>query len=184
MNIPVFILPVFILPEGITRLRIFEQRYLNMVKIATKENGFAILSNMESGSDELIASWVDIINFDNGDDGVLVIDVQCKSLIKLTDSYIDKEQLMWANIEKFSHWQTQKDDDITVKLSRLLKSFFEQNDDIFTLYNNKFINKPNWVMARWLELLPIKNKDKEHFLLPDSYLKASNFLSSVLIVKN
>jgi Lon protease-like protein len=184
MNIPVFPLSVFLLPQGITRLKIFEQRYLNMVKIATKENGFAILHNTEGTVENCIASWVDIINFDKSDDGILQIDVKCKSLITLTEPYVDKERLMWATIDNSSHWQDEPHDDITLKLGELLQSLFEENEDLFTLYNNHFINKPNWILARWLELLPIKTDDKAHFLLPNSYLKANSFLSNILIVKN
>ncbi len=31
VNLPIFPLPVFLLPKGVTRLRIFEERYLKMV---------------------------------------------------------------------------------------------------------------------------------------------------------
>ena len=43
MKRAIFPLPVFILPEGATKLRIFEQRYLDMVKEAAKDNtGFVV----------------------------------------------------------------------------------------------------------------------------------------------
>ena len=188
MNIPIFPLPIFLLPQGITRLKIFEQRYLNMVKIATKENGFGILfdnkDNNENHTNPVIASWVDIINFNQNKEGILQIDVQCKSLITLTDVDMDKNNLMWATANKIPHWQPNQHDDLTIKLGEMLLSFFEQNSALFTLYNQQFIDQPNWIISRWLELLPIDNVHKESFLLSNSYSTACDFLSTVLLTKN
>lgn len=84
-TLPIFPLPVFLLPNGITRLRIFEPRYLKLVKIASTEQGFIILLQSEKPetTDITWGSWVEIINFDSGEDGVLEIDVKCKSLVKI-----------------------------------------------------------------------------------------------------
>jgi Lon protease-like protein len=184
MIIPVMPLAIFLLPLGITRLRIFEQRYLNMVKVASKENGFAILLHDKSDIDEPIASWVEIIDFDKTDEGILQIDVQCKSLVRVNNPSVDKNQLMWAGTEILPHWPVQSNDDTSLRLSHLLRMLFEENIDLFTLYGKNFVDKPAWVTARWLELLPIKNKEKAHFFLSNSYQQANSFLADLLIEKN
>ena len=184
MTIPIFPLPIFLLPEGITRLKIFEPRYLHMVKIATKENGFAILSQDKNNLESVVASWVDIINFDQTNEGVLQIDVQCKSLVSLTNLFTDKNHLMWGNAKSTAHWQPHQHNELTLTFAKMLQDFFEQHDELYSLYNNNFINKPNWVLSRWLELLPVNNASKANFLLPNSYSAANNFLSSVLLTKN
>jgi len=183
ITIPIFPLAIFLLPQGITRLRIFEKRYLNMVKLASKAHGFAILLNNESDNDNncRIASWVDIIDFDTSEDGILQIDVKCKSLIALHSSYIDEEQLMWAKFDTYQHWQEHQHDATTQKFSELLKRFFQHSKELTKLYNNEYINQPNWVIARWLELLPIKNEYKAHFFLSDTYEKATEFLTELLL---
>ena len=82
MNIPIFPLSIYLLPQGITRLRIFEQRYLNMVKNVHKTNGFVISYYQDSPNLDIESkisawgSWVEIVNFMQGDDGILVIDVK------------------------------------------------------------------------------------------------------------
>lgn len=184
MKIPVFPLSIFLLPEGVTRLRIFEQRYLNMVKIASKAHGFAILLNSDNNSSYRIASWVEIIDFDTTDDGILQIDVQCKSLIALHDSYTDEHELMWSSFSPWQHWQSHQHNETTRKFSDLLKKFFQLSKELTKLYNHEFVNQPNWVIARWLELLPINNKYKAHFFLADTYDKANDFLSELLLQKN
>ena len=63
INLPIFPLSIFLLPEGVTRLRIFEARYLKMVSMAMKNNGFVVLpiANEEQVEDELTGSWVEIL---------------------------------------------------------------------------------------------------------------------------
>jgi len=180
MNIPIFPLSVFMLPQGMTRLRIFEQRYLKMVKLADKTNGFAIMINSQKDKQSAIASWVEITNFDLGSDGILVIDVRCKSLVRLSEQSMDDDGLMWSNISPLGHWPKAKHSSVTHEFSQLLQSFFEQSDELTALYSGGFVDQPDWVMARWLELLPIQTKDKECFFNELSYQQAQHFLTNIL----
>jgi hypothetical protein len=181
--LPVFPLPIFLLPGGITRLRIFEPRYLKMVKLATQANGFAILLNEAERSKLNVswASWVDIINFDQGDDGMLIIDVKCKALVKLIDVEVDKDNLRHANVTKIEHWPSEEHDKVTKQLSSSLLTVFEQNVALSELYQDTFIDNANWVLARWLELLPIALTTKQVFAAKRSFLQAKSFIQSVVL---
>ncbi|WDE04187.1 hypothetical protein SG34_023020 [Thalassomonas viridans] len=184
MKLPIFPLPVFILPQGMTRLKIFEPRYLNMVKIAAKENGFAILLDPWRGEHSPVASWVEITNFDVSDNGILLIDVQCKGLITISDAYRDQDNLMWANITLVQHWPEHEHNKLTRLFSQLLKAFFEQSEGLSALYGGSFIDRPNWVVARWLELLPVEHEYKANFFAASSYESAQLLLSTVLSENN
>lgn len=168
------------LPEGMTRLRIFEQRYLKMVKLSDKTNGFAIMLNSQKGNKVPIASWVEITNFDQGSDGILVIDVRCKSLVSLHSSSVDDDGLMWSTISPMGHWPKAKHCKVTQQFSRLLQSFFEQSNELSGLYLSGFVDQADWVIARWLELLPLTTRDKECFFSEFSYPQAQHFLSNIL----
>ena len=65
LTLPIFPLPVFILPGGIIRLRIFEPRYLKMIKIATQGEGFVIWLNPQTSEKPMIkwGSWVEVVKF-------------------------------------------------------------------------------------------------------------------------
>ena len=187
MNIPTFPLPVFLLPQGITRLRIFEQRYLHMIKIATKNSGFVIVLN-EYLNDALIeseitGSWVEVVNFFTSDEGILIVDVKCKSLVSVEISYKDKLNLLWSTCKPISHWKSAEHNKTTLNMSKSLRLFFEQSNDLSSLYINKFIDTPNWVISRWLELLPIPSHEKTCFFEETSYLQAQQFLSGLLSEK-
>lgn len=183
MNLPVFPLPVFLLPGGVTRLRIFEPRYLKMVRVATQEQGFVILlhEKQEHLFEKNWASWVDIINFDQGNDGMLLIDVKCKSLVKLNNLTVDLDRLHHADTRLIPHWPDQVHDDVTQKLSTSLLNVFEQNEPLNSLYQDTFDDNANWVVSRWLELVPVKLSAKAVFADKQSFEQAKEFLESIVL---
>lgn len=185
MNLPVFPLPIFLMPEGVTRLRIFEPRYLKMVKLATTQNGFVILLNDQNKMDNTNnwASWVDIVNFDQGEDGMLNIDVKCKALVTLSNMTQDKDKLHHSDVRIISHWPAREHDEVTQRLSASLLSIFEQNKELSALYQDVFIDKPNWVLSRWLEFIPVSLKTKSSFAEQGSFYQAKQFIEDVVIEK-
>lgn len=182
-TLPVFPLPVFLLPNGITRLRIFEPRYLKLVKIATTEQGFVILLNANSSPLPEIkwGSWVDIINFDKGEDGVLEVDVKCKSLVSILSLENDNQQLSFARVTEISHW-SQKTKQIKFnELSTSLEAVFENDKMLDELYHEKSTHNASWVVARWLELLPINLNIKNTFINDYSYQEAESFVHDIIL---
>lgn len=194
LNIPIFPLPVFLLPNGITRLRIFEPRYLKMVSIASQAHGFALLYQTKEQPAPKWASWVEIINFDQ-QEGLLIIDIKCKSLVAISDLTPDEDQLNFANIEPIKHWPHAESDTLTEKLSLSLQGAFNDHQSLQTLYQDDphfqqvFNQQPhhfdaNWVVARWLEILPLEPKVKNIFTKRDSFDQAKTFLLSIIAKEN
>lgn len=186
-RLPTFPLGVFLLPAGITRLKVFEPRYLRLVRIAMKEHGFVILPNTNeanntniSKSEMLWGSWVDIVNFDQGDDGVLEIDVQCKSLVRVNVLAKETDALHFADVQVLKHWAEKVSSKRNVTLSHSLARLFENNHLLDEIYPNKHINDRYWVIARWLELLPVNLTIKHQFVLEDSFAQAERFVGSII----
>lgn len=191
VNLPLFPLPIFLLPQGITQLRIFEPRYLKMISIATKGQGFIIQLNSaandnnhasENNSDKpLWGSWVEVINFAQDSGGVLTVDVKCRSLVNMTDISTDEDNLAFAKVTLKTHWPEISFNQLSHELTLPLVELFEKSDDLSQLYQSTFINEANWVLARWLELLPIDLKVKDMFADHNSYHKALKFVHSVIV---
>lgn len=188
-HLPIFPLPVFLLPGGITRLRIFEQRYLKMIQIASKGSGFVITSNKTNSNKESIVetqedewgSWVDIINFDQGDDGVLEVDVKCKNLVQLLSIDKDKDNLHFGDVKISSHWSQSDVKAENIPLFHSLVSVFEQSPLLESLYKDEMTANTHWVIARWLEILPINPEVKTLFSKDDSFQTAQEFVRSVVL---
>ena len=182
MQLPVFPLPVFLLPEGVTRLRIFEPRYKKLVSIATRESGFALTVYKPDAEFEVSqwAAWVDIIDFFD-DGGMLHIDVRTKSLVKMSGLNYDEDNLRFAHCEPISHWPQMPANDYHTALADKLEEIFSLNSDIKNLYTQPQFDNPNWVCARYLELLPLSMEQKEVFVDPYSFDKAQNFLHTIML---
>lgn len=181
-TLPVFPLPVFILPGGITRLRIFEPRYLKMIKISSQGQGFVIwLKTPESQkTHNTWGSWVNIVNFDQGDDGILEVDVKCQSLVELTSLSKDSDNLHFADVTPLSHWSQENIHSGTSSLSQSLELLIAKDTLLQSLYSDKSICNDNWVVARWIELLPIKEEVKATFVSDHNFAEAEHFVQSII----
>lgn len=183
--LPIFPLPVFMLPGGISRLRIFEPRYLKMIKIATKAQGFVIWSNHQVSNSSSFewGSWVDIINFDQGDDGILEIDVKCKSLVEIPVIKKNADNLHFGEIKKISHWSQNlsEPDPVMDELTIGIEEVFENNATLKMLYVEKPTDNISWVIARWLELLPVDLSIKSSFVAQYGFIEAKGFVESIIL---
>ena len=167
VNLPIFPLPVFLLSKGVTRLRIFEKRYLKMVAHAMKNDGFIVLpyGKAEKVSDMPTGSWVEIVNFDQGEDGLLLIDVQCKCLVDIHLTTQDKDKLHHG--------------DVSIKKHKA----FDENTELTALYRQAYFSQDSWVVARWLELLPVNIDEKRLFVEPGSFGAAKEFLQNIILLE-
>ncbi len=187
-NLPIFPLPVFLLPGGITRLRIFEQRYLKMIQIASKGSGFVIVSTKThldkestvTTQDNEWGSWVDIVNFDQGDDGVLEVDVKCKNLVELLSIDKDEDSLHFSDVKITPHWSHVDTETENIVLFHSLVSVFEQSPLLDRLYKNDMTANTHWVIARWLEILPVSLEVKTLLSKSDSFQTAQDFVHSIV----
>lgn len=183
INLPIFPLPIFLLPQGITRLRIFEARYLKMVSLAMKNNGFVILPKAKTPKsvDLMTGSWVEIIDFDQSDNGLLLIDVRCKCLVDINKMQQDKDQLHHGEVSSREHWPDISVDATSERMATSLKQVFINNSELDVLYADKYFQQASWIVARWLELLPVKLEEKSAFIAPDSFYRAMQFIQGIIL---
>ncbi len=182
--LPVFPLSVFILPEGKVRLRIFEAKYLRMLSLIANHQCFVIqltpsLPVMKKNS---WGSLVEIQDFNQGGDGILEIDVLCKSLVYTNNIYKDDNELTFAQVTPFSHWsETIADKSMSSEvLANELNNIFEDNDMLKAFYQTRPLDNIHWVVARWIELLPLSATIKNLFVHIDSFSSAKDFVDSVI----
>jgi Lon protease-like protein len=187
MKRAIFPLPLFILPDGYTRLRIFEPRYLTMVKNALKDETGFVLCAFEHHTPLNVSPQgclMDIIDFDQDDNGMLLIDIKAIKSVQIEDSIINEDELRFGTLTDINtpFWYNH-DTPITgdnAHLANALRVVFEQNEDLKTLYRNTYFEQLPWVAARWLELLPISIEKKQQLAFETSFEKLQNFLHTVI----
>lgn len=182
ITLPILPLSLFLLPGGITRLRIFESRYLKMVRIASQGQGFVIqLHHKETKvSDKAWGSWVEIINFSQAEDGILEIDVKCKSLVEIGSIHSDIDNLQHGDIKAMDHWSKLPTSPVSDELSQSLKRVIESNYILRELYTETDTDNPNWVVARWLEILPVHLTHKNVFIDKLTFEESKDFVKAII----
>lgn len=187
MKRAIFPLPVFILPSGYTRLRIFEPRYLDMVKEALKaEHGFVLCQyDVESYLNvPQYGCLVDIIDFSQDEQGQLLIDVAAKSVVKISDVSQNKQQLRYGQLNAtediFWFQQPRQLTDKDKCLQMALEQLFASNVQLNELYRETHFDELNWVVARWLELLPISIDKKQQLAFKSDFANIHSFLHTVI----
>ncbi|MBB1269321.1 LON peptidase substrate-binding domain-containing protein [Shewanella sp. SR44-3] len=197
-SLGVFPLPLFLLPSGNTRLRIFEPRYLSMISGSSKGGGFAIAcfdKTLKTG----LPTWgtrVEVIDFHSGDDGVLVVDVQGLHLVTLEDVKPRRDGLLVAQTQYKPHWaqlekpvskvksqtaEQQQIDARMLSLTRVLKNIFSEHTQLTQIYPQTYFSSPQWVCARFLEILPLSLNEKEKFIKPMTLEHSQTFLYTLVL---
>jgi len=172
MKHALFPLNTVIFPGTILPLKIFEQRYLGLIKDCMKQQkGFVtvlISDGKEVGATPQIYSagcYVEIIDWESLENGLLGISVQAKSRVQLSHSTIMDDGLLLAETTLI---QSTLDDNPTLPeafkpLSNTLKELLAH--PFATRYKDKVdFNNSADICYRLSELLPISNKQKQLLL--------------------
>lgn len=185
LSLPIFPLSVFILPEGRLRLRIFEAKYIKMLSLISAHQTFVIqlTSKTEDIKHNDWGSLVKIKDFHQGVDGLLEIDVHCCSLVQLSNIKFDENNLAFAKIKPLEHWSQNNDDDsmTSSELEIALNEVINSNVLLTRFYQHRLLKSSHWVIARWLEILPISLTVKNQFVLENNFYQAKGFVNDVII---
>jgi hypothetical protein len=65
-------------------------------------------------------------------------------------------------------------------LASALNNTLERNDMLSQFYQTRQLNNVHWVVARWIELLPLSVSVKNLFVQIDSFSSAKEFVDSVI----
>ncbi|MCG9678077.1 LON peptidase substrate-binding domain-containing protein [Vibrio sp. Isolate24] len=182
-EIMLFPLGSMLLPEGKMKLRIFEPRYKRLIKEASQSDGTFGICLVEQ--DELSASsrlssfgsLAKIVDFELLEDGLLgvtVVGLRCFEIKRIRTEFdgLRKARIEWRTSWEFSQLSQQHE-----YLSEQLRNVYEQFPQLGDLYDQCFFDDASWVSQRWLELLPVPQKQFDFLLRQKDCTKALEFLS-------
>ncbi|PHZ58873.1 ATP-dependent protease [Photobacterium leiognathi] len=180
MQIPLFPLDIYLLPGGVSKLRIFEPRYIKLVKIAATNNyGFGLCMSIDNTICHF-GTRVVITDFDSLPDGVLSITIQAKELFLLDDHWRDEDELYFGEISAVPNWRSTDIDYTDVEIANSLKLLFKEHPDHASYYPSPNFNDMTWVCQRWLEILPLEVNQKQWFMSRNDHTAALSFLHTVI----
>ncbi len=177
-TIPLFPLNTVVFPGGVQPLRIFEQRYLTMIKQAIADNTpfgiCAIREGTETGSPALpytIGTLVHVTDWDMPQNGILHIDTLAQERFVIRNTQTDSSGLIMGTVESVSP-------EPAVVIPDDLELAVEILRHIIDEYGNAHFPAPHafdnavWVGYRLSEVLPLKLSIKQDLLeMNDSVMR-------------
>lgn len=186
MKLPLFPLNSIIFPGGVLPLRIFEPRYLDMVKDCVRDQSEFVICLIKDGIEtsssakfQQIGTACRIIDWETLPDGLLGITAQGVSRVKISSTESQSNQLLTGEViylkesddeslpSKYDEWAHL----ISVIIQELGKPFNEQNQNL---------ESAQWVGARLTEYLPFELEQKQRILEMDHPIIRLEHLYDVL----
>ncbi len=179
--VPLFPLHTVLFPGGVLPLKVFEARYIDMVRDCMKrEAPFGVVlikSGQEVGKaaePEAIGCLAHILQWDMDQPGILMLRTQGGARFRILQTRQLPNDLLQARIEKIADDITQPISDMHVRCAKALKIVTDgilakgraEHGDAF---DNPFamplqFDQSGWVANRWCEILPIPLKARQKLL--------------------
>jgi Lon protease-like protein len=184
---PLFPLSAHLLPGGRMSLRIFEPRYVRMIKeVCAADTGFGVCMVDSQGNKNKnehiypIGTFCKVTDFDLLDDGFLGVTVEGQTCFKINSITTQPDELRIGECENIDTWSSESASLPISPMDDKLKEIFENYPELKAMYQTPQFNDPIWVIYRWLELLPVDASQKQEFLKHKDCTKALEYLAQLV----
>ncbi len=188
-NIPLFPLSGHVLPGGVMRLRIFEPRYLRMVRevCAQGDDGrVGMCMFNDNGSVEhnthihSVATLARVIDFEHRDDGLLGITVEGVEPCEIAAIRVDSDGLRRGDVTIREPWQETPLPASYTHLAERLCQVYSEYPELGECPSDDRLARADWVCQRWLELLPVDAKVKQELLREPCCSRTLDYLAGLI----
>ena len=195
-KIPLFPLKIVLFPGGVIPLRVFEKRYVDMVRKCLRDNEpFGIVTLVKTNEDNPlpfanIGVLVKIIDTDVSQPGLFNIKCLAEEKIAIESAKQDEDGLWIGNVMVLDPENEipLPDDLIATRIyfERLLESLKKESKDESLLPFEKpyQLDSCNWLANRWCEILDMPLEQKQRMLELDSPLLRLDLINDILSNKN
>jgi Lon protease-like protein len=185
-SIPLFPLNTVLFPGGRLSLRIFEARYVDMVRRCMREStGFGVVlirEGVEAGGPAqtfAVGTLARIIDFDQLDQGLLGITAVGERRFHVVGREVRKDGLNTGTVE----WLTDRDASAPLPdftpYAHLLEHLLPELGDLYAGVAPQ-LDDAAWVVGRLLEILPLPLADKQLCLEMDDPARRLALLRSIV----
>jgi Lon protease-like protein len=186
VEISLFPLNTVLFPGGVLPLRIFEPRYLDMVKRCMREgSAFGVVLIRSGGETQSSAATYDvgtlaqIVDFDQLPEGLLGITTRGTQRFRAHQKRVLDDGLHVAEIQ-----QVPADPEIALpeeftRYAKLLEQALPQMGDFFKYLQPNYEDAA-WVASRLAEVLPIALEDKQRLLEMDDPISRLHILEPLI----
>jgi len=186
-NIPIFPLSAVLFPGGDLPLRIFEQRYIDMVRECSASGtcfGVCLVNNSEGenrpATHMSIGTMAEICDFSTLDDGLLGIVAEGRQRFIIQRTRMRDNGLLMAEVNTLAESEAVDIPEEYSVLSLIAQRFMEQVGGNYPSFRPADLQDASWVGYRLSELLPLENTEKQTLLQITDPLERLQLLLNVL----
>jgi len=186
-DLPLFPLQTVLFPDGYLNLRIFEQRYIDMVRECSLKAGcfgVCLVGNSEGSNRPAnhmrVGTTAEICDFSTLDDGLLGITAYGRQKFIIQETRMRDNGLLMAEVETLDETDPVDVPDEYAVLSMITGRFMEQVGKNYPSFQPELLQDANWIAYRLAELLPLENSEKQALLQMDDPLERLQLLVDVL----
>ena len=195
-SIPLFPLNLVIFPEGILPLRIFEMRYLDMVRACLRnKSNFGVVALVVDSTSKLknglpfanVGTSFTIIDVNVTEPGLMNIRCLGQKRFRIKSAFQQVDGLWLGEVEDIENDATMIiPDDLKMTqeyMQQLIETLSEQNiaDEYLPFIKPFKVSDCNWVANRWCEILTMPLIQKQRMLELDSPLVRLELVQDLLI---
>lgn len=179
--LPLFPLKTVLFPDGILPLKVFEARYIDMIRECMKDNApfgvVLIKSGQEVGNaaePEEVGCLAHITGWDMETLGVMMLRTQGGERFRIRQTRVLPDQRLEARVEMIAPDSPAPASDIHVTCAKTLKIVIddvnakgraEQGSGFVSPFSHPIrLDSASWVANRWCEILPIPLKARQKLL--------------------
>jgi Lon protease-like protein len=170
-ELPLFPLRTVLFPGGDLRLRIFEPRYLDMVRQCSRtDSGFGIcliLDGEEAGTPAVPVAFgtrARIVDFYSEQDGLLGLQVRGADRFHVRRSRVRDNGLIVGTIETIDEPPPQPVAPEHFLLAQLLENLVDRFGGVYASAGRDCFDDATWVGYRLAEMLPFSNSERQAML--------------------
>jgi len=187
INIPLFPLPAVLFPGGYLSLRVFEQRYIDMVRECTATNqcfGVCLINNRENAdhaaTHHRLGTTAEICDFSTLDDGVLGIKAHGKQRYVINQTHMCANGLLMVDVNILAEETAVDVPGQYSVLSLITSRMMEQVGSHYPSFQPADLQNAVWIGYRLSELLPLENDERQSLLQLIDPLQRLQILLEVL----
>lgn len=186
---PLFPLDTVVFPEGVVPLRIVEPRYIDLVSMCMKQaTGFGVcaqqpMNNSTLSAPHAVGTLVDIIDFEQRDDGYLGITVAGRQRFHAVSMHQAANGLWWGTLEFLDENLDAPCPAEFDTLKQVAEALFEQAGAPWDQCQTDF-DSARWLSARLTELLPFDPATKHNLLATDDPIERLRQIQPLVRIEN
>lgn len=172
-----------LLPNGRLELRVIDPADLSIIADVFKEKYPCAVGMFRADGHPpcySILTQCDIIDFNQLADETLAVVLEGKQRVKVLSGAQQADGHWLVKTLCCPNWMSEPITDEFALISLALEQFYEVNPEMAELYPNVELNDACWVSQRWLEVLPMYNKDKIKLLNQPDCHKTMDFVLQLI----